>query len=183
MLANRILVGMDLLEATQSDHEAVTELVNLAYRGAGGQAGWTCERELVAGPRLTVDGLSEDLRNKPQAHLLVYRELAEGPLLGTVWLEPKDEGTWYLGLLTVAPGLQDRQLGRGLLAKAEAFAKGRGAVRITMTVVNVRETLIAWYKRRGYRRTGETEAFPYGDERFGRALRDDLAFVVLRKDF
>ncbi len=36
-----------------------------------------------------------------------------------------------------------------------------------MTVVNVREALIAWYERRGYQRTGETRPFPYGDNRYG----------------
>ncbi len=29
--------------------------------------------------------------------------------------------------------------------------------------------------------TGETIPFPYGDNRFGTPLRDDLAFVVLEK--
>jgi hypothetical protein len=47
--------------------------------------------------------------------------------------------------------------------------------------MNVRDTLMAWYERRGYVKTGETEAFPYGDERFGRPLRDDLHFVILEK--
>ena len=51
-----------------------------------------------------------------------------------------------------------------------------------MTVVWVRDALIAWYQRRGYSLTGETEPFPYGDERFGRPLRDDLHFVVLEKE-
>jgi hypothetical protein len=46
----------------------------------------------------------------------------------------------------------------------------------------VRETLIAWYERRGYVLTGETQPFPYGDERFGRPLRDDLHFVLLEKN-
>ena len=84
--------------------------------------------------------------------------------------------------MTVRPDLQNRQLGRALLAAAEDFAKERGARRIHMTMVHVRETLIAWYLRRGYALTGETEPFPYGDERFGRPLRDDLHFVVLEKD-
>jgi len=51
-----------------------------------------------------------------------------------------------------------------------------------MTVVSVRESLIAWYLRRGYRLTGQTEPFPYDDHRFGTPLRDDLEFVVLEKD-
>jgi hypothetical protein len=35
---------------------------------------------------------------------------------------------------------------------------------------------------RGYHKTGETEPFPYGDDRFGAPLRDDLSFLVLEKD-
>ena len=95
---------------------------------------------------------------------------------------PGKDGVWGLGLLTVRPDLQNRQLGRTLLRAAEEFAKERGAHRIHMTVVNVRMTLIAWYERRGYTLTGKTQPFPYGDERFGRPLRDDLHFVVLEKD-
>jgi hypothetical protein len=50
-----------------------------------------------------------------------------------------------------------------------------------MNVVNVRDTLIAWYLRRGYHKTGETEPFPYGDDRFGAPLRDDFSFRSLRR--
>jgi hypothetical protein len=57
-----------------------------------------------------------------------------------------------------------------------------GALRVRMTVVNVRDILIAWYLRRGYRRTGETNPFPYADNRFGAPLRDDLSFVILERD-
>jgi ribosomal protein S18 acetylase RimI-like enzyme len=73
-------------------------------------------------------------------------------------------------------------LGRTLLAAAEDFAKQRGARRIQMTVVNVRDILIAWYQRRGYTLSGESRPFPYGDDRFGKPTRDDLHFVVLQKD-
>jgi hypothetical protein len=50
-----------------------------------------------------------------------------------------------------------------------------------MTVVAIRDTLIAWYQRRGYALTGETRPWPYEDERFGQPGRDDLSFVVLEK--
>jgi ribosomal protein S18 acetylase RimI-like enzyme len=173
---------MLLQPATEADSPAIVSLANIAFRGAGADAGWNSEAGYIAGPRLTESLLRAHLASKPRAHLLTCRDDPEGPLLGTVLLEPKENGVWYLGLLTVRPDLQNRQLGRTLLAAAEIFAKERSALRIRMTVVNVRESLIAWYQRRGYILTGETQPFPYDDQRFGQPLRDDLSFVVLERD-
>jgi ribosomal protein S18 acetylase RimI-like enzyme len=194
---------MVLTRATDADFAAIVELANLAYRGAGanhGESGsWCSEAGMIAGSRLTVAQLEKELATKPLASMLVCREDIEAaepgginncdssrddqlsPLLGTVWLEPKARGYWYLGLLTVRPALQNRQLGRRLLAAAEDFAMEMGATGMRMTVVNVRDSLIAWYQRRGYVLTGETNPFPYDDESFGKPLRADLHFVVLEK--
>jgi len=176
------LERMLLHPAVEADYTAIAELANLAYRGTGPGASWNVEAGIIEGERLSESLLREDIAAKPEAHLLTYRDNPDGLLLGTVWLEPQGSGVWYLGLLTVRPDLQQRQLGRGLLAAAEEFARERGAQRIRMTVVHVRDALIAWYQRRGYALTGETEPFPYHDERFGRPLRDDLHFVVLEKE-
>jgi len=173
---------MLLAQATECDYGAIVDLANLAFRGVGPSAGWNSEADFIEGQRLTEPLLREDLAAKPDALLLTYRDDRNGELLGTVWLEPKKDGVWYLGLLTIRPDLQNRQMGRALLAAAEGFAKQHGACRIRMSVVNVRSTLIAWYERRGYLLTGETRPFPYGDQRFGRPLRDDLQFVLLEKD-
>jgi GNAT superfamily N-acetyltransferase len=128
------------------------------------------------------DLLREDFEKKPDGALLVFREAEDGPLLGTAWLNPEQEDVWYLGLLTVRPDMQDRRLGREFLEAAEEFAKERGARGIRITVLHVRDELIAWYERRGYRATGETEPFPYGDPRFGRPEREDLHFLVFEKE-
>jgi hypothetical protein len=64
---------------------------------------------------------------------------------------------------------------------AEQFAADKGATVAKMTVVQQRTSLIAWYERRGYRRTGAFEAFPYGDDSVGTPRRDDLRFVILEK--
>jgi ribosomal protein S18 acetylase RimI-like enzyme len=173
---------MLLTPAVEADYAAVIDLANLAFRGTGPSASWNTEAVFIEGQRLNESLLRADLATKPHAHLLTYRDDLSGPLLGTVLLDPNNNGVWYLGLLTVRPDLQNRQLGRALLAAAEAFAKENGARRIQMTVVNVRTTLIAWYERRGYTVTNETRPFPYGDERFGKPLRNDLHFVVLEKN-
>jgi GNAT superfamily N-acetyltransferase len=173
---------MVLKPAVEADYAAIIELANVAYRKSGPGSSWNSESGLIEGQRLNESLLREDLETKVGAELLVYRDEPEGPVLGTVWMEPKGEGVWYLGLLTVRPDLQNRQLGRGVLAVAEDFARERGGRRIRMTVLSVRETLIAWYERRGYALTGETQPFPYGDERFGRPLMEGLYFVVMEKE-
>lgn len=173
---------MLLNRAVESDYSPIIELVNMAFRGTGVLASWNSESDFIEGHRLSESLLREESAAKPEAQLLTYRDDPNRSLLRTVWLEPKENGLWYLGLLTVRPDLQNRQLGRCLLAAAEGFARERGARRIRMSVVNVRKTLIAWYERRGYTLTGETQLFPYGDERFGRPLRNDLQFVLLEKE-
>lgn len=172
---------MPLFPAADADLPAVAALVNSAYRGESSRRGWTTEADFLGGQRTDPQTLRQELADTPGAALLTFRDTADGPLLGTVWLEPAAGGAWYLGMLTIRPDLQARQLGRGLLAAAEAAAAERGARRVRMTVINVRDSLIAWYMRRGYQPTGETEPFPYGDPRFGEPLREDLHFVVLEK--
>jgi GNAT superfamily N-acetyltransferase len=173
---------MFLYGAVEADYASIVDLINLSFRGVGPVASWNTEADFIEGQRLTESLLREDLASKPHALLLTCREDPNGELLGTVWLEPKNDGVWYLGLLIVRPDLQKRQMGRTLFAAAESYAKRRGACRIRMSVVNVRKTLIAWYERRGYLLTGETQPFPYGDQRFGKPLRGDLHFVLLEKD-
>lgn len=172
--------AVELHPATDEDIPAVVLLLNRAYRGSGDQAAWNSEAAYIDGDRANEEFLRGELSDHPRATLLVWRFWNE--VQGCVWLEPQNDDTWYLGSLAVDPALQNGQAGRRLLAAAEAWVLTRGGTRIRMTVVNVRDTLIAWYERRGYRLTGETEPFPYADERFGRPKRPDLHFVVLAKD-
>jgi ribosomal protein S18 acetylase RimI-like enzyme len=177
------MLPMQLIPAVEADYPAIVQFANLAYRGdgKGGRESWNVESGVLAGQRLDESLLREELATKPQARLLTFREAPGQELLGMVWLDAQPGGSWYLGLLAVRPDLQMRGLGHSLLAAAEDYARARDARRIRMTVIHLRTTLIAWYQRRGYRLTGETEPFPYGDERYGRPLRGDLYFAVLEK--
>lgn len=173
---------MTLIPAAEADIDDIVALVNGAYRGDGGTPGWTHEADYIDGQRTNAEALRQDLKAQPRAVLLTLRDGAPpSRLLACVWLEPAEADVWYLGLLSIRPDLQDRKLGRQVLVAAEAYAAGRGARRIQMTVVSIRDTLIAWYERRGYARTGETRSFPYDDQRVGVPRRDDLSFVVLEK--
>ncbi len=165
--------------ATDGDLAAIADLMNRAYRDTSA-ASWSSERAYLAGDRTNEALLREDLAAAPHAALLKWQ--AEGTaIVGCVRLEPLDDGIWYLGSLAVDPNAQGDGLGRILLAAAEDWVRENGGRHVRLTVINVRQPMIAWYRRRGYSKTGETEPFPYGDDRFGRPLRDDLCFVVLQK--
>jgi len=172
---------MTLDEAEASDIPAVVALMNRAFRGTGPVQSWNSEAVYIAGDRTSVALLAADIAEKPEARLLVVRDAATRAPIASVWLAPQGDGVWYLGSLTIDPALQNGGAGRRMLAASEDWVRGRGGRTVRMTVVNLRDTLIAWYLRRGYRLTGETERFPYDDARFGMPLRDDLHFVVLEK--
>jgi ribosomal protein S18 acetylase RimI-like enzyme len=165
--------------ATPADLPAVVALVNSAYRGDSSRQGWATEADYLGGQRTDLETLSADLAAQPETRLLLSRR--DGELVGCVWAEPAGEGAWYVGMLTVRPDLQAAGLGRAMLEEVEALARAAGIARLRMTVIGIRESLIAWYARRGYHPTGETKPFPYGDERFGLPRRDDLEFVILEK--
>jgi predicted N-acetyltransferase YhbS len=138
---------MPLYPAAPAELPAVAALVNSAYRGDVSRQGWTTEADYIEGQRTDAESLAADLAAKPRAKLLVLRDAPDADLLGTVWLEPVAKGeAWYLGMLTVRPDLQARQLGRILLETAEAAAAAEGARRVRMTVISIRDTLIAWYQ-------------------------------------
>jgi predicted N-acetyltransferase YhbS len=168
---------IELTEATPADHPAVIAMTNRAFRAPAGQAAWKVET-LVGGQRIDAALLADDLA-QPGARLLIWRE--GGEHLGHVRLDAGADGVWHLAMLTVDPDRQDGGLGRRLLAGAEGFARAHGARVMHMTVVHQRPELIAWYERRGYALTGETEPFPYGDDRFGTPLQEGLYFDVLEK--
>lgn len=166
------------------DLPAVVALVNSAYRGDTAQAGWTHEADYLDGQRTSLEDLRQELSSPLQPELLTLRRAGEPDLLACVMIEPHLEpgggGYAYIGMVTVRPTLQAGGLGRRILEAAEDRARAMGADRAQMTVISIRDTLIAWYERRGYRLTGETRPFPQ-EARFGVPRRADLAFVVLEK--
>ena len=145
-----------ITKATLQDIPALNILINSAYRGETSKKGWTTEANLLEGKRTNEEELTETILN-PKNTILKYTE--NGQIIGSVLLVEK-EHQLYLGMLTVSPELQNSGIGKKLLAEAENHAKALGLSSIIMTVISVREELIAWYKRHGYVDTGEREAFP-----------------------
>ena len=165
--------------ATAADVDALVPLVTSAYRGDASRAGWTTEADLLDGNRIVPEVLLEDIA-RPRSRILMARR--DGTLLGCAHVEARGDAG-YFGMFAVAPTLQRAGLGGAILAEAERVVREEWQLpRMRMTVIDLREELIAWYERRGYRRTGETLPFPATDPRFGLPKRSDLRFAVLEKE-
>ncbi|MFJ3903098.1 GNAT family N-acetyltransferase [Streptomyces sp. NPDC090025] len=166
-------------DAVLDDVPALVPLVESAYRGDSSRAGWTTEADILEGQRTDPDGVAAVITT-PGSRLMVVER--DGGIIACCQLEHRGDAA-YFGMFAVRPELQGGGLGRQIIAEAERRAKELWDVaQMHMTVISVRAELIAWYERRGYRRTGETSPFPYGDDRFGLPQRDDLEFELLVKD-
>ena len=162
--------------ATAADVPALNKLVNSAYRGESSRKGWATEADLIDGTRID-EAAMLDLINEKNTTVLKYTE--EGVILGCVELR-KENNNLYLGMLSVQPDLQAKGIGKKLMFAGEDFARAQGCKKVSMTVVSVRDKLIAWYLRHGYTLTGERKPFKMPDERWG-IPKQPLEFVVLEK--
>jgi ribosomal protein S18 acetylase RimI-like enzyme len=173
--------------ATPDDVDAVVALVESAYRGDASRVGWTTEADFLDGRRTGPDDVGACIARARSRILLAEAVGTETPADGARALlacahVAEENGAGYFGMFSVQPGLQNAGIGKAVLAEAERIAGEEwDLATMRMTVIDIRAELIAWYERRGYRRTGILKPFPYGDARFGIPRRDDLRFEVLEK--
>ena len=87
----------------------------------------------------------------------------------------------HVQVKSTGPTGQSQGDGKRILAEAErwAFSEWESTV-MMMTVIGGRDSLLAFYERRGYQRTGVQKPF-HVDTRFGVPKRDDLHLEVLEK--
>jgi ribosomal protein S18 acetylase RimI-like enzyme len=164
--------------ADAGDIERVVALVESAYRGDASRVGWTTEADLLDGRRTGRDDI-EAILARERSRLLLAEQ--DGEMIACAHVMVEDDAG-YFGMFSVDPQRQGGGLGKQVLAEAERIVREEwGCAAMRMTVIDVRDELIAFYERRGYHRTGIKKPFPYGDARFGLPKREDLRFEVLEK--
>lgn len=170
--------------ATTADIDAIVALVESAYRGDASRQGWTTEADFLDGRRTGADDVAACLARERSRIVLAERD---GVMLACAHVAEgqtdQERGAGYFGMFSVRPDLQGGGIGKHVLAEAERIARDDWQLAtMRMTVIDIRDELIAFYERRGYHRTGITKPFPYGDARFGLPTRDDLRFEILEKE-
>ncbi len=172
---------IEFSQAEEHHINELIELINSAYRGEKSKVGWTTEADLLDGQRIDANLLKEHMEKEDSTILIAQEEGEEdGEILGCVHIE-KQGNKMYLGMLTVKPELQNEGIGKKLMEETDAFADFWDCTKTQITVISVRNELIAWYEKKGFKKTGENKPFPYGDERFGVPKRQDLEFLVMEK--
>lgn len=172
------MTELEFRNARIGDIPALVELVTSAYRGDVSRRGWTTEADFLDGNRIDPDVLRHDIE---RSHSRVVIAERNNQLLACAHVSEED-AAGYFGMFSVQPDLQGGGVGKALLHEAERMVRDEWKLRaMRMTVIDIRDELIAFYERRGYHRTGIYKPFPYGDARFGIPKRDDLRFEVLEK--
>ena len=131
---------MRLRMAEMADAEAITNVINAAFKRA--------ESFFIERDRIDKDGVRAFLQT---GEFLVAEEGAA--LTGCVYLERRGE-RGYIGLLSVDPSRQRSGLGSRLMAAAEDRCRELGCHTADLQIVNLRQELPDFYRRRGYVPTG-----------------------------
>lgn len=175
--------------ALPADAAPLVALIERAYRSPETAGSWASEAHLLKGPRTSIAEISALIADPDSRFLLAERD---GHVVGCCLLQrigatacttaENAAGAAYFGMFAIDPAVHSTGLGKLILAEAERRVRDLWNPRaMVMTVINVRTELIAWYERRGYRRTGLAMPFPFS-EATGEVTRD-FHLVELRKDF
>jgi GNAT superfamily N-acetyltransferase len=131
--------------ASEDDAAEITRVINAAFHEAEGF--------FVDDDRITLGGVGGLL----DTGTFIVIE-CDQQLIACVYLEARDDRA-YLGLLSVDPRFQRLGLGSVLMNASEDHCRSEGLNSIDINVVNLREELPAFYRKRGYVETG-TSPFP-----------------------
>ena len=152
-------------KAEVNDSATIAQLINSAYRGESSRKGWTTEADLLEGLRTTTADVAKIIKRE-DAFMLIGTHNNE--IVATIcceWQAIAGSNTAHFGMIAVKPSLQNKGYGKQIIAAAEALTRREWrAVGFTMTVISIRHTLIAFYEKLGYQRTGEFKDFPVKPE-------------------
>lgn len=165
--------------ATEDDTIVLKELIESAFRAEDSRQGWVGNSVLASRFSIEEKTIASIITN-PDSTFLMASD-ANGRLLGTVGVSKRAPDSARLFMLAVDPQCHRGGIGKHILTHAEDYCQREwGPKTLGLNALSSRETLISWYMRRGFRKTGETTPFPR-EEFEDLNLPDDLHFVEFEK--
>lgn len=161
-----------LKKANVSDAQAISELLNICYRG---NEGWTTEAGLVEGDRSTTHSISHMINDKQGIFFKVEQaSFHQKQIIACIYLTNKINEINF-GSFAVHPNFQGLGLGKIVLNKAEHYARTNFDKKpFSLLVLSNRPELVSYYQRRGYQLIStEHQAFPI-HQNVGTPLKDNL---------
>ncbi|KIN03143.1 hypothetical protein OIDMADRAFT_40783 [Oidiodendron maius Zn] len=173
--------------ATLDDAPQLQHLVQSAFRAHDSRQDWTGDMELASHFRIETEEVMVNLAKPDMVTIMAFttptdNDKAAAALVASIEVSKRGTDVGRLSMIAVDPSNQRNGVGRQVLAYAEDYCrKTWGITKFSLNALSTRKALVEWYMRRGYRKTGETSAFPR--ERFSNlALPEDMCFIELEKD-
>lgn len=165
--------------ASQDDTTSLKQLIELAFRAEDSREGWVGNSDLAS--RFSIDeAIVASVITNPDSAFLIASD-SDGTFLGTIGVSKRDPDTARLFMLAVDPRHHRGGIGRQTLTYAENYFQREWAPRILkLDALSNRESLMSWYLRRGFQKTGESTPFPRGEFK-DLDLPDDMRFVQFEK--
>lgn len=171
--------------ATTEDALQVQTIIESAFRAQDTRPGWIDNLGLSTTFSISTEEIKTILTKPDSEMLLAFTtdntKTNQENLVGTIGVSKRAGDIGRLFLLAVNPAHAGGGVGRQILDYGEDYCiRVWGVERLSLNALSDRVQLKAWYARRGYVETGETEPFPR--ERFAELeLPDGLCFVEFEK--
>ncbi|KAL6803511.1 acyl-CoA N-acyltransferase [Trichoderma sp. SZMC 28012] len=174
-------INLRFRQATTEDAGQIQQLVESAFRAIDSRPDWTGNAELASTFRISVEEVMPRIVNPDNAVLMALDDADN--LVASIEVAKRGINCGRISMIAVNERYQKGGVGRSVLAYAEAYCRQTWNVeKFSLNALSTRKTLIEWYMRQGYQKTGETSPFPR--ERFlSVALPDDICFIEMEKDF
>ncbi len=129
----------------------------------------------------TIEEDDDRLLRHPEEEILarggtIFFARLEGKIVGTAALLKRDNETFEIAKMAVAPGAQGKQAGRRLAEASIAWARGNGAKRIILLTDNRLRAAVGLYRKLGFKAAPQEPAASgkFARARFGFAMKMDL---------
>lgn len=143
--------------ATIHDASQIHHLVNTAFSAQDKRLNWDVDSQIRDTFHFSVKQVLDTINKSDSAIVLAVDETLDN-FVGSIEVCKRGDGLAGLGMLAVRPNRQQGGVGATLLRIAEKYSVANwGVTSAWLNAMSSNSELIAWYERKGYKKTGKTQ--------------------------